>query len=127
MAKIALALDKTSDALTYLTISNSVNAALSSKYFNASAHYWDTGSQSAQALALCFDLDSGNLENVTGEVAAHLAADVLARNAHLTTGTLGARWLLQALSASGYGAVALSLASQTTVPSWGYMVRFLLR
>ena len=72
-----------------------------------------------------FDLGKGGLANYTGAVAAHLAADVLAHGTHLTTGTLGARWLLQALSTSGRGDVALALAAQTSAPSWGYMVRFL--
>jgi alpha-L-rhamnosidase len=123
VAKIALALGRTPDALAFLATAASASAALGTAYFNASSAFWDTGSQSAQALALSFDLGKGDLANFTGAVAAHLAADVLAHGTHLTTGTLGARWLLQALSTSGSGDVALALAAQTSAPSWGYMVR----
>lgn len=122
VAKIALALGYTADALAYLAISDSTNAALGLTFFNRDGQFWDTGSQSAQALALSFDLGNRDLQNMTGAVAAHLVDDVLAHGTHLTTGTLGARWLLQALSGSGRSDVALSLAAQTTVPSWGYMV-----
>ena len=123
MAKLALSIGHTSDALALLAFASNVNTALGDVYFNASAQFWDTGSQSAQAIALSFDLGSSGLENYTGAIAAHLAGDVIDRGTHLSTGTLGARWLLQTLSTSGRGDVALALAAQTSMPSWGYMVR----
>ena len=39
----------------------------------------------------------------------------------ITTGGVGARWILQALTAANQTSVALKLASRVKEPSWGYM------
>jgi hypothetical protein len=127
MAKIALAIGRSQDAVAFLALSSSIHGAIGAAYFNRTVGYWDTGSQAAQALAIAFDLGGANLQNFTGAVAARLASDVLSRGTHLSTGCLGTRWLLQALSLSGRGDVALALAAQTTSPSWGYEVQSFLR
>ena len=41
---------------------------------------------------------------------------------HLTTGNVCTKYLLEALAANGHIDVALKLATQTTYPSWGYML-----
>jgi len=41
---------------------------------------------------------------------------------HLGTGLVGSRWLMRALSDNGRPDLAYALATQTTYPSWGYMV-----
>jgi hypothetical protein len=64
----------------------------------------------------------GAQANLTAAAGAQLAADIAARGGHLSTGTLGTRWLLQALSLAGRGDVAVALASTTTPPSVGAMV-----
>lgn len=56
-------------------------------------------------------------------IAAALAHDVAATNdLHVTTGLLGTRYILPALSEHGHAETALRLVLQTTAPSWGYMV-----
>lgn len=45
MAKIALAVGKTADALGYLAVAAAVNPVIAATYLSASAGYWDTGSQ----------------------------------------------------------------------------------
>jgi len=42
---------------------------------------------------------------------------------HLTTGIIGTKYLLEALSKYGRTDVALAIAAQTTYPSWGYMIQ----
>jgi len=122
MASIALALGETADALTWLAVAAAVNAALPGIYLNASG-YWDQGSQGAQAMGLALALGSpGAQANLTAAAGAQLVADIAARGGHLSTGTLGSRWLLQALSLAGHGDVAVALAAATSPPSWGAMV-----
>jgi hypothetical protein len=122
MASIALALGETQDALTWLAVAAAVNAALPGIYLNATG-YWDRGSQGAQAIGVSLALGSpGAQANLTAAAGAQLAADIAARGGHLSTGTLGTRWLLQALSLAGRGDVAVALASTTTPPSVGAMV-----
>ncbi|MEN0101968.1 MAG: family 78 glycoside hydrolase catalytic domain [Curtobacterium sp.] len=72
--------------------------------------------QSHQVLALAFDLVPSSARPA---VAAALAADVRARGDHLDTGAIGTKWLLPVLTDAGYASLALAVARQTTVPSWG--------
>lgn len=51
-----------------------------------------------------------------------LVRDIRDRNNHLNTGLLATKYLLPVLSANGFHEEALSLALQTTYPSWGYWV-----
>ena len=52
-----------------------------------------------------------------------IAHDALAtHDAHVTTGLMGTRVILPALSSKGHGEAAMRLVNQTTMPSWGAMV-----
>ncbi|ROP60919.1 alpha-L-rhamnosidase [Curtobacterium sp. ZW137] len=73
--------------------------------------------QSHQVLALAFDVVRSPADRAS--IAAALAADVRARGDHLDTGAIGTKWLLPVLTDAGYADVALAVARQTTVPSWG--------
>lgn len=76
------------------------------------------GTQTAQLLALAFDLLPAGLR--TGAVG-HLVASVEADG--LRTGFLGTRHLLPALTAAGRVDLAYALALAEEPPSWGHMVR----
>ncbi|HTV55644.1 MAG TPA: alpha-L-rhamnosidase C-terminal domain-containing protein, partial [Terriglobia bacterium] len=57
-------------------------------------------------------------------VAGNLYNDIVYyHNTHLTTGFIGVDWLMPALTETGHPDVAYELATQTTYPSWGYMVK----
>ena len=61
--------------------------------------------------------------NTTG-AAVTLLANLAARGGHIATGAVGARWILQALTAAGHASVALDLATQTDAPSWFWFTAF---
>jgi alpha-L-rhamnosidase len=53
----------------------------------------------------------------------HLINDIVyGRNTHLTTGILGAKYVMELLARTGRSDLAYELATQTTYPSWGYMI-----
>lgn len=54
------------------------------------------------------------LERVTGIIEGY--------GDHLSSGVVGVQWLMRTLSRNGYGDMALRVATQTTYPSWGYMI-----
>ncbi len=114
MASIAGALGKPHDAGAFLARAAALRGALRAAYFNRTSGVWDSGSQTAQAMALVFNLDPPSAPAVL----AHLAADVAARGNHISGGVFGSRYLLQALSMHGRGDVALALATVPTAPSW---------
>lgn len=125
MADLAAQLGEPDDALAFLGLSAYLNAELPAVFAsppNKSAHVWDKGSQAAQAIPLYWGIGGDVYANLTDGSLAALVADVAAHGQHYTVGTLGSRFLLQALSMSGRGDVALALASQTTYPSIGAMV-----
>jgi alpha-L-rhamnosidase len=76
--------------------------------------------QTANAIPLAFGMVPNELRV---RVADNLAADVVARGDHLNTGILGTKELLEVLSNTGHPEIAFAVATQTTQPSWGYMLR----
>jgi alpha-L-rhamnosidase len=47
---------------------------------------------------------------------------LLDNNGHISTGLIGAQWLMRGLTEYGFTDIAYKLTSQRTYPSWGYMV-----
>ncbi len=56
-------------------------------------------------------------------VVKNLVEDIMVRqNGHLSVGLIGMQWLMQTLTDIGHPEVAYTIATQTTRPSWGYMI-----
>jgi len=57
------------------------------------------------------------------DVVSYLVNDIVnTHSMHLNTGIIGAKFLILALSQVGRTDVAFGLATQTSYPSWGYMI-----
>ena len=53
----------------------------------------------------------------------NLVNDIMVQHrGHLSVGVVGIKWLMQTLTAAGRTDVAYTILTQTTRPSWGYMV-----
>ncbi|KRE30484.1 family 78 glycoside hydrolase catalytic domain [Agromyces sp. Soil535] len=106
------------------------DAAVVKEAFNAAfladdgSHYRGNGDrgyrQTHNVLALAFGLTPD--EETAERVAASIVADIEAKGMHLNTGVLGTKYLLPVLTDYGYADVAYAVATQTTYPSWGYMI-----
>ena len=96
-----------------------VKKAFIREFFNFEQGYAGTNSQGCNAFALYMGLVPAGREK---EVAAKLAEDVISRDYHLTTGNLCTKYLPEVLTEYGYVDVAYKLLTQTTYPSWGYMI-----
>lgn len=118
-ARMAVALDRSRDARTFKSRSFEVVEAFHRHFWNPVVHGYGSGNQACNALALDFGLVPDHL---CGEVVAALAADIRAHADHLTTGNLATKSLLEVLSEHGHEELALALATQTTYPSWGFML-----
>ncbi len=75
------------------------------------------GTQTAQSCALYQGLVEPDLKP---KVVAQLLRAVREHDGHLDCGVLGAKYLLHALSESGHADLAYHIATQTSIPSWGY-------
>jgi alpha-L-rhamnosidase len=117
LGRAALALGKSADAARYQRLFADICAAFQRKFVDPTGRV-GSGTQTAQSLALQFDLLS--LEQ------RKRAASYLVKNVrevgHLTTGLAGTPRLLFALSDHGYVEDAYRLLLRETYPSWLYPI-----
>ena len=85
------------------------------------AHTFEVRSQTGQALALFLGLVP---EDKQDAVLQHLIDDIIVvHGKHLNTGIVGTRYILDVLVEQGYAELAYQLVTETTYPSWGYMLK----
>ena len=117
---IARVLGKSADADEYATLADQIKGAFNRAFYDSKSGNYSTGTQTANATALGLGLVP---DQHVGLVARNLSWDILYRhNTHVTTGFIGVKFLLPALTEIGRPDLAYDLAVQTTYPSWGYMV-----
>ncbi len=107
------------DAAAYTELADHIRKAFNEKYFDEEAKTYPGGTQTANLLPLAFGLVP---EEHRQAVADNIAQNVLDRGKHPTTGFLGTGYILPVLTEYGYHQLAFETATQTTYPSWGYMV-----
>ncbi|WP_420239112.1 family 78 glycoside hydrolase catalytic domain [Telmatobacter bradus] len=116
LASTAKLLGKTEDAEASEREAASVAAAFNARFFDASAHRYDHGSQTAQAMPLALGL-------VTAEERANvldvLVSDIRAYQNHVTAGDIGFHYVVKALSETGRDDVLLDMLKRTDAPSYG--------
>ncbi|MFC1805723.1 family 78 glycoside hydrolase catalytic domain [Planctomycetota bacterium] len=120
MARIATVLGREEDARQYLELAGRIKEAFNERFFDSSLGYYDTGIQSAQAWPLAFGLVP---EDHRRRVSSYFHSNVSFRQRRLTTGYTSTKFAIQALAMDGRDDVIWQLATSTTYPSWGYMLR----
>jgi alpha-L-rhamnosidase len=120
VARMAEVLGKSSEAAQYRTLADSVAAGFQKRFYHADSHSYANGTQTANTLPLFFGItpaaDRDSVQN-------SLNSDIVySKNTHLSTGILGTKYLLPLLSQNSRPDLAYDLATQTTYPSWGYMI-----
>jgi alpha-L-rhamnosidase len=119
LAKIAHVLGRDEAARQYAALAERIRAAFHPRFWDAATGGYGSNNQACNAIALYFGLVP---EDCRAAVIENLARDVAARDNHLTTGNLATKYLLETLTANGYGDTALAIVTQTTYPSWGFML-----
>ncbi len=146
LSKIARVLGKSADAENYAELSQAIKKAFNREFleedyyshnsktadillhFELCPGYDKKGyrkrvlySQTANVLPLYLDIVP---ENKKEAVLQNLLENVeVTYGRHLNTGILGTRYLLDTLTKYGRSDLAYSVATQTTYPSWGYMIK----
>ncbi|MGM9636816.1 MAG: family 78 glycoside hydrolase catalytic domain [Eubacteriales bacterium] len=130
MAKMAELVGETTDATTYRNAAASIKEAFNEAFYNEKGYY-ETGywsnigpkrtafRQTSQLVALSFGLVP---EDRIEKVVESLVNDIIEKGYHLDTGCVGAKEILPVLCDYGYADVAYRIATQTTYPSWGFML-----
>jgi len=120
LAQIEQTLGNSADAAAYGQFAQGIRDALNRTFFHADTGEYANGTQAANAMAVFLDLVPKDRRDAVSE---NLTNDILYyHNTHVTTGFIGVKFLMPALTAIGRSDLAYDLAVQTTYPSWGYMV-----
>jgi alpha-L-rhamnosidase len=120
LSKVAGILGNSADAATYAQLAVQIKDAFNREFFNAKTGNYAAGTQTANAMPLFLDLVP---KDAQGQVVGNLADNIVyGHDTHLTTGFIGAKYLFPVLTRLGRSDLAYELATQTTYPSWGYMI-----
>jgi len=123
LSKIAAVLGKSADAQTYAQLAGHIKEGFNRAFYDAKRGVYANGTQTANTLALFLDLVP---QDQQGRVIDNLTYDIVYQhNTHTTAGFIGVKYLLPVLTRPGrsdLAGLAYDLATQTTYPSWGYMI-----
>lgn len=130
LAEIARILGKPEDAEKYARLAADIKQAFNKEYIREKLSFPDlqskyfvygTGSQVSHILPLYADMVP---EDKKETILKTLLKDIeISHGCHLSTGIVGTRYVLDTLTKYGRADLAYRLATQTTYPSWGYMIK----
>jgi len=120
LAKIAGVLGEKNDVEYFSLKAETIKKAYNNRFFSPVKNEYHKGSQMANAFPLYLGLVP---EENKKFVLNNLVDDIINKNkGHLTTGVLGSKYMIDALTMEGRADVAYLLATQTGYPSWSDMV-----
>ncbi len=118
MARMARATGRDAEAAQYAALFQKIVVAFNAAYVAPDGKLkGDT--QTAYLLGLHFDLLPANMRALASQ---HLAANIKAKNDHLSTGFIGVGYLCPTLSDNGHNDLAYKLLLNQTFPSWGFSI-----
>lgn len=119
LTRIAEILGKDEDRGKYDALARKTEEAFNRKYWDEKAGGYGANNQASNSFALFLDIVP---KEKVPRVVENLVQDVQKNNGHLTTGNLCTKYLLEALVANGKIDAAYEIVTQTTYPSWGFML-----
>jgi alpha-L-rhamnosidase len=120
MQRFAGLTGNTEDVKGYSLLADSIRNAFQKTYFNPQKQYYSNNTVTANLLPLYFGICPDSLREIVAEKIKDKI--LLDNNGHISTGLIGAQWLMRGLTEYGFTDIAYKLTSQRTYPSWGYMV-----
>ncbi len=114
-------LGKSEDAEYYSSLAQNIKDAFNKKWFNQDTNQYATGSQTANLFPLVLGIaPKANEDGVVRNIVRNIMEQ---HDGHLHTGNTGTTCLIDALTEHGFGDVMHKVATTTTYPGWGYMVK----
>lgn len=120
LSRIASLLRKPGEARRYGMLADSIRDAFNRQYFDTTRAVYATGSQTAFALPLYFDMVDPAYRD---RVEANLKDTIRTNHYALTAGDIGFRYLLQALEQQGAYEEIYRMNNRDDVPGYGYQLR----
>ena len=120
MSRFATLLGKDSDALEYNALAAGIRRAYNNRFYNYLTHGYSNNTVTANVLSLYNGLTP---DGETEALMENIVRTVRDRHqGHVCCGVIGMQYLMRTLSRNGYQDMAFSMATQTSYPSWGYML-----
>jgi alpha-L-rhamnosidase len=119
MQQFAVVAGHGEDAGEYAALGERIRAGFNAAFFDAGTGQYSNGTVTANLLPLAFDMVDRKEQD---RVFQHIIDRILADRLHISTGVIGTQWLMRELTKRGRTDVAYTIATQSTYPSWGYMV-----
>ena len=119
MAEMAKVIGRRSEASYYEKLFQNIRESFQREFVLPDGRI-NEETQTGFLLALAMDLVPENLRSKSAE---HLVENIKQRDWHLSTGFVGAGYLLPVLSQMGHSGVAYCLLLKETFPSWGYSIK----
>jgi alpha-L-rhamnosidase len=120
MGQYANYLGMSDDAAQFESIAGRVHTAFNKKYYNAAKKSYANNTVTANLLPLSFGLVP---EADKAVIFSNIRGRLKEFDDHVNSGIIGGMWLMRGLTNNGATDLAYRLATNTTYPSWGYMVK----
>jgi len=121
MEGFARLLSKPEDTKWFKEKASDMKKAYNDNFFNPDGNYYSNNTVTANILSLAFGLvPEENREAVFESAVEKIETDY---HGHIPTGLIGIMYLQRILTDFGRADIAMRFASETTYPSWGYMVK----
>jgi alpha-L-rhamnosidase len=119
MERFAAITGNTADVSAYKELEEKVKTAFNDKFLDKQNGYYANNTPTANIFSLAYGLTPPDRRDT---VFRHVVNKTLQDyKGHISTGLVGAEWLMRTLTSYGRGDIAYQLATNTTYPSWGYM------
>lgn len=120
MHRFAGLLNKKEDAVSFGLLMDNIKTAFNKTFYNEHTKYYSNNTVTANLLPLYFGIVPDSLKHSLFE---KIREKIVVENrGHTSTGLIGSQWVMRTLSDYGNTDLAYQLTTNTTYPSWGYMV-----
>ena len=120
MKKYAGISNQPTDSIAFEYLSQKIATAFQQQFYHPSRGCYDNNTVTANLLPLYFGITPDSLkERVFANIQQKIRVD---NQSHISTGVIGTQWLMRGLTKFHSPELAYTLATNTTYPSWGYMV-----
>ncbi|OQP59855.1 family 78 glycoside hydrolase catalytic domain [Niastella populi] len=121
MQKFAGLINKPEDAKAFAGLGRNIQEAFNKRFYNKQKKCYDNNTVTANLLPVYFGITPDSAKQVVFDKIAHKIW--VENHGHISTGVIGTQWLMRCLSDYQLPDLAYTLISDTTYPSWGYMVK----
>lgn len=119
MQKFAQLLGERQDEARFGVMAAEMKQAFNQKFFHTQTKQFSNNTVTANLLPLMYGMVASQDHEVVFQ---HIVDKIMENGGHISTGVIGTQWIMRGLSLHGRPDLAYRLATNTSYPSWGYML-----